>query len=110
MNERFAQRADEFIARIRRKGLGPGTELTLVYDCVDVNGQPVEALRVPIEASVRVDASQGRAQAEADAEAAALQAVVATIEAEVRRAPNYPVLIKGGYSFSVLIRDFALEI
>ena len=110
MNERFAKRADEFVARIRKAGFGPATELTLVYECTDANGQPVEALRIPVEASVRVDASHGREQAELDAESAALQAAIAVIEAEVRRAPNYPVVIKGGYSFPVLIRDFALEI
>jgi len=110
MNERFAKRADEFIARIRKAGFGPATELTLVYDCTDVNGQSIEALRIPMEASVRVDTSHGREQAELDAESAALQGAIAVIESEVRRAPNYPVLIKGGYSFPVIIRDFALEI
>jgi hypothetical protein len=106
----FGEFADRFIERLRRTKLTGGTEVTILYHCVDEQGNPFPPIRTSITPRTTVRFPGHQAEARVFAAAMHLDSLIGNINSLVRNAPT------GSFSFpehpgvAVQIRGFELEI
>jgi uncharacterized protein (DUF433 family) len=115
MSKRFAARAEEFIAKVQAASLDPGTEVVLVYDCVDASGQPLPHVRVHLEPTTTVDWPGDSVLARRFAAALNRDTVIGSINSLVANLPEGPILLPGKASDNEMpmearVQDVSLEI
>lgn len=110
MTQRFAQRADEFIARIRAAPLDSATEFVLTYHCTDQAGNPIPPIRVSLTPTAQVTWPGNPEFARRFVAGLLQDAVIGNINSLVRAAPEGPILLRDAAKEAVTIRDFTLDI
>jgi uncharacterized protein (DUF433 family) len=110
MTQRFAQRADEFIARIRAAPLDSATEFVLTYYCTDQAGNPLPPIHVSLTPTTQVNWPGNLEAARRFAAALLRDGIVGNINSLVRAAPEGPILLRERPEEAVTIQDFTLDI
>jgi uncharacterized protein (DUF433 family) len=112
MSDRFAVRAEEFIAKVQAAPLDPATEFVLVFHCVDQEGRPLPPVRIPLEPTINVAFRGDSEFARRFAVLLHRNTILANINALVHSLPEGPIELRGagGDPLVVLVRDVSLEI
>jgi hypothetical protein len=106
----FGELADRFIARLRGSKLTGGTELTILYHCVDLQGNAFPPIRTSITPRTTVRFPGHQAEARVFAAAMHLDSLIGNINSLVRNAPTGYVSFPEHPGVAVQIRGFDLEI
>jgi hypothetical protein len=106
----FGELADRFIERLRSTKLTGGTEVTILYQCVDQRGNAFPPIRTSITPRTTVRFPGDPAEARVFAAAMHLDSLIGNINSLVRHAPTGYVSFPEHPGVAVQIRGFELEI
>lgn len=106
----FGELADRFIERLRSTKLTGETEVTILYQCVDQQGNAFPPIRTSITPRTTVRFPGDQAEARVFAAALHLDALLGNINSLVRNAPTGYVSFPEQPGVAVQIRGFELEI
>jgi hypothetical protein len=106
----FGELADRFIARLRSTKLSGGTEVTILYHCVDEQGSAFPPIRTSITPRTTVQFPGHQAEARVFAAAMHLDSLIGNINSLVRNAPTGYVSFPEHPAVAVQIRGFELDI
>jgi hypothetical protein len=106
----FGELADKFIERVRRTKLTGATEVTILYQCVDQQGNAIPPIRTSItpRTTVRFPGDQGEARV--FAAAMHLDSLIGNIDSLVRNAPTGYVSFPEHPGVALQIRGVELKI
>jgi hypothetical protein len=107
---RFGELPDRFIERLRSTKLTGETEVTVLYHCVDEQGNAFPPIRTSITPRTTVRFPGHQAEARVFAAAIHLDSVIGNINSLVRNAPTGCVSFPENPGVAVQIRGFELEI
>jgi hypothetical protein len=106
----FGELADRFIGQLRTTNLTGGTEVAIVYNCVDERGNAFPPIRTSITPRTTVRFPGYQADARVFAAAIHLDSLIGNINSLVRNAPTGYVSFPEHPTVAVQIRGFELVI
>jgi hypothetical protein len=106
----FGEFADRFVERLRSTKLTGATEVTIVYQCVDQQGNALPPIRTSITPRTTVQFPGDRTGARVFAAAMHMDSLTGNINSLVRNAPTGYVSFPEYPGTAVQIRGFELEI
>jgi hypothetical protein len=110
MSERYEDRADEFVKRVKATEIGLSTEVWLIYHCVDLYGNELAPIRTALEPSTKVDWPGNSGAAAQFAAYLHVGTICDNIDTIVRHLPECPVRLHEGPPHPVIVRDVEMEI
>jgi hypothetical protein len=106
----FGEQADRFIEEIRGAAIDPGTEVYIVYECVDQEGNPAPESRLEMAAVTTVTAPGSEEWAREFAATVHRDTIIGNINSAVRHAPTGFTTFREHPATAVRILGFRLEI
>lgn len=106
----FGELADKFVGRLRSTKLTGATEVTIVYQCVDQQGNAVPPIRTSITPRTTVQFPGDRTAARVFAAAVHMDSLIGNINSLVRNAPTGYVSFPEYPGIAIQIRGVELEV